>query len=435
LEHWYVSALNLVESISQSDLPIAGEVRSAFARQFRGLWSQPLLRDELDRICRLLAWNGFWREGWIAVRSTLKYDYKNVRNNARTKLIALEETLRPRGLLQDVRGIVLGGSSYGIDLDDFDYDDDDGAAGALERIDRISASLGKAAALDSEVMKALLPDLTAGQGRLWSFGRGLALGTDNPHEMWNGLVAQFADTLPARRNTQVLRGYLGGLMRRDSALANELLDDAVANDALAPWFPELQTGVTIAERGAKRLLQSLTSGKAPPGRFQVLAWGKSADPISGPDLKALLLALASKDSGWDVAIEILYMRLFSDRQDRKTFDPALIEAGRELLKSFRFEHNPNGDHRFESLIEACLTGPGGAESVGTLCRRFKEAVANRETYTFENEHLLQGSFKAQPFAALDEFFGGDQPNRKRGLSDHRRGIASSSESFGFRASC
>ena len=88
-------------------------------------------------------------------------------------------------------------------------------------------------------------------------------------------------------------------------------------------------------------------------RFRVLAWGKAADPISGPVLKALLVALASTDSGWDVAIEIIYMRLFSDRQDKKIFDPALIEAGRELLKSFQFEHNPNRDHRFKSLIEAC----------------------------------------------------------------------------------
>lgn len=308
---------------------------------------------------------------------------------------------------------MLGGSTYGIDLDDFDYGDDDDTR-ALERIDQVSTSLGRAAAHDEDVMQAVLPDLTAGQGRLWSFGRGLALGSDDPRVLWDSLVAQFADTPPARRNTQVLCGYLEGLIRRDAVLANELLDDALTSDALVPWFPELQTGVPVDERGAKRLLQSLTSGMAPLQRFRVLAWGKAADPISGPALKTLLLALASTEPGWDIAIEILYMRLFSDRQDKKAFDPALREARRELLKAFQFQHNPNRDHRFESLIEVCLTGPDGAEGVKTLCQRFKDAVTNRETYAFENEHLLTGMCKAQPFAALDMLFGGGEANQKRG---------------------
>ena len=353
LKHWYVMALKLAEAIVQAGLPTAEEVAAALASKFRGLWSHAALRDELELIYKVIASGRFWRDGWIAICQTLEYDYKNLHNAARTRLVKLEKTLRPKGLLQNVRGIVLGDSAYGLDFDDLDYDgeDGDGSAG-LEKIDRISASLGKDAAHSPEVIGALLPQLVTGEGRLWSFGQGVATGTDDPRTLWDSLVGQFGLAPVAQRNTQVLRGFLEGLNRRDLSLASDLLDDAVTNDVLAAWFPELQTSVVIDQRGVERLLHSVRFGQVPIRRFQVLAWGRASDSIRSADLKALLLALASKPSGWDVAIEILHMRLFSDRQDKKPIDQALVEVGQVLLKSFKFKrYNPNGDHRITSLVE------------------------------------------------------------------------------------
>jgi hypothetical protein len=375
-------------------------------------------------VCRQFASGGFWREGWIAVSETLKYDYKNLNNAAKKKLVKLEKALRPKDLLQNIRGIVLTQNSYGLDLDEIDYDDDDAGAGSLEKIDRIAAALGKDASHDAQIITTLLPELVTGQGRLWSFGRGLATGTDDPRALWHSLVAQFGEVPEAQSNTQVLRGFLQGLMTRDPALANELLDDAVTNDALAAWLPELQIGVEIDQRGAERILQSVKLGKAPSYRFRVLALGRASDPIRGSDLKAILLALASDPSGCDSAVEILYMRLFSDRQDKKPIDPPLVEAGRKLLKSFEFKkHNRSGDHRIDSIVKVCLAGPDGADGAKALCARLKKAITAYKTYAFENEHLLGSLFKVQPLVALDVFFGGNAASQKSGceiISDASR---------------
>jgi hypothetical protein len=128
IKHWYESAIKLVESLALSDLPVAAGVRTAFASQLRGLWSQPLLHGELDRVCRLIATAGFWREGWTGVCQTLKYDFKGMKNEAKAKLLELEKTLRPKDLVQKVRGVVLSTNSHGLDIDDIDYEhDDDGA--------------------------------------------------------------------------------------------------------------------------------------------------------------------------------------------------------------------------------------------------------------------------------------------------------------------
>lgn len=54
------------------------------------------------------------------------------------------------------------------------------AAGTIE-------ALGRDVAKDDEAIKALLPKLMEGTGKVITFGRGLALGADNPKEMWRSI--------------------------------------------------------------------------------------------------------------------------------------------------------------------------------------------------------------------------------------------------------
>jgi hypothetical protein len=410
LKHWYVSALMLVETLALSDLPIAREVRTAFASQFRGLWSQPLLHAELDRICRRIAKAGFWREGWIGVSLTLKHDLKGITGTTKAKLLRLEKVLRPKDLVQKVRSIVLG-KFHELDLGDPDDDDD---ADPLDRMYRIAIRLGEDTARDSAAFQEVLPELVSGEGALWHFGKGLATRTPDPEAMWAALAARVGMTPERSCNTQVLRGFLEGLSARAPKLANTLLDDAVTQEALSPWFSELQCAVAIDRRGVERLQQSLTLGRVPMYQYRYLAMGRATDSIAGPDLKALLVTMASKpDGGYDAATEILYMRLFSDRQAKKPVDPALIEAGREIVAAFEFtKGRQDGDRRIGSLIKTCLTGDDGAKGVEAVCRKLKEAVEKRDIYAFSQDHVRESLFKAQPEAALQAFFGGDDADQK-----------------------
>jgi hypothetical protein len=199
-------------------------------------------------------------------------------------------------------------------------------------------------------------------------------------------------------------------------LAGTLLDQAVTHEALAGWFPELQCAIVIDGRGVKRLLQSLTLNVVPMYRYRYLAMGRAAAPIAGPDLKDLLIALAAKpNGGFDSAIEILYMRFFSDWQEKRPLDPTLIQVGRELIAMFDLTTGrQERDHRIGSIIKACLTGADDAKGIEALCRKLKKAVASREVYAFSQDELLKSLFKAHPAVALDELLGGDDAERKLG---------------------
>lgn len=71
-----------MESLALSKLAVAPDIRSAIAGQFRGLWALSSLQESLDRLCRAIAEIGFWRDGWVAVRQTLKYDSKGMKKGA-----------------------------------------------------------------------------------------------------------------------------------------------------------------------------------------------------------------------------------------------------------------------------------------------------------------------------------------------------------------
>jgi hypothetical protein len=215
ITQWYVSSLKLVEALGLSALPIAPDVRIAFAAEFRGLWNLTSLHKTLDQLCRSFAGAAFWQDGWLAVCQTLRYDSETMKKASRAKLVALEKALRPVGLLQDVRGVVLAKNTYGLDPEDFNYATDDAEADGLDRLDSIAMALGRNTAHDAEVFSELLPGLVSGQGRLWHFGYGLATAANDSSRVWDALVGAFAAVPEDVRNTQVLRGFLDALSKRD----------------------------------------------------------------------------------------------------------------------------------------------------------------------------------------------------------------------------
>ena len=146
------------------------------------------------------------------------------------------------------------------------------------------------------------------------------------------LVVGLSLTPQRERNVQVLRGFVQALHGINRSLSESLLDEAVQDDTLAPWLPELQTAIPIDETGVARLKRSLALDKAPVGALRYLGLSRYSDPISGAELRELLLLIAAKADGVEVALDILSMRLHSDNDQKRSHDAEVIRASRELLE-------------------------------------------------------------------------------------------------------
>jgi hypothetical protein len=414
VQGWYAAVLKVAEKYAVGKDPIADQVRTIIGKKFRGLWTKAGMYDDLDRVCHAIRKAGFWRDGWVGVKETLRFDVKGMSAKAKARLETLEKLLRPADLVQIVRSLVLARSGGDLELDDFDVDDDTDTAAPLQRRDALAVALGVKTARDEQAFKELLPELTRGSGLLWMFGKGLARGAGDPDAVWKALTSEFAATEENARNSLVLSGFLDGLNASDPKHAARLLDRSLADAVLGAHFPELQRAVLIDTRGVARLIQALD--KTPVQRFHVLAWGGASNPIAGSDLRALLQAIAARPDGLRVAADILDMRLFSDHGQKKPLDPELIAAGRDLLDTLTFDkHVRDDDHKIGSLVGRCLKGQDEAKTAQRLCQRLMRAISARETHAYLHDRLVAKLFKVQPVAILDALFAGSVAEKKIGL--------------------
>ena len=422
---WYGAALALIERLALAEEILKPELRDLVARNFRGLWSSAHMHSSLESLSNSFSADGFWREGWVACRQTLNFDRDHLKPDVASRLSALETNLRPSNLQERVRAVVLSNNwSPGIDLEDIEVDGD--VTSGIERLEKIARELGTSVATDDAVFTELLPELLRGGNRVVAFGRGLAAASPDLRATWARLVDGLEQIAPEQRNVQVLRGFLAVLWEQDKDLAQTLLDSALDQPAMRALLPELHTAVELDERGVERLKQVLRAGQVSVWMFRNLAYGRSTDRLAGGVLKDLLLLIADQSDGLDVALEILFMRLCSDRSTQRDHGPELIEVGRELLRRITFrKDDQRRDHELEGVVKACLTGPDASPIAAEVATRLRQAVAAHETYSFHNDNLLKALLELQPVAVLDALFAGEEKDQRVGVSvfecmgDHR----------------
>jgi hypothetical protein len=417
VKRWFGRTLSLGETLACSDEASAPQVCTLLAEQFRGLWTGAAMYDELEHVCHGISKGRSWIEGWIAVRQTVYYDSKGFSPEISARLASLEALLRPSDLVQKVRSTVLSEDVLCVGVDSTN----DGTVDVeknIAQVETMAHELGRAVAVDQDTLTELLPGLIAGSTQqLWSFGGGLAEGSEEPRAIWSTLVTHLAAAPPDKRNPHLFRGFLNSLRTKDPNLLSALLDDALENEALAQWFPVLQSAVGIDKEGANRLMRSLDLDKAWIGSYRILMAGGVTHQICGADFSKLVLRIAEKPGGLDIAIEIFGRRLSFDDAWRQSSTSEIIDVGCELMRQLRFmnRRNDSANYTLGKIAWYCLVEEKGAVTVREICHNLKEAVSKSETSAFFHEELLQILLDAQPIAALEALCGDNATDLKLGI--------------------
>lgn len=415
ITRWYSAALALIERLANTEEVLKPGLGGLLARNFRGLWTSANLLDDLEDLSHRFAADGFWREGWAACRQTMRFDRDRLTPDSSSRLSALEAELRPAILSERVRAVVLGDRSGRLDLEEIEFEGD--ITCGFERLEAIATGLGAAVAADEAVFADLLPDLLRGGNRAWAFGRGLAGASENSRATWSRLVEGLEQLPMEQRDVQVLRGFLAELWERDRDVAQDLLDAALDQPIMIAFAPVLHSAVQLDGRGVERMKRALNSGQVPIWMYKNLAFGRTTDQLAGSDLRDLLQLIADQPDGFYVALEILSMRLYSDRSAQRQHEPELLEAGRELLRRVRFRRgDQRGEHNLAGVVQACLAGPGAAPLAAEVAGRLRRAVAAYETYSFDNGDLLKALLAVQPAAVLDALFARDEGEQQAGIN-------------------
>ncbi|WP_075791118.1 hypothetical protein [Massilia putida] len=189
--------------------------------------------------------------------------------------------------------------------------------------------------------------------------------------------------------------------------------------------PLLQTAVEIDARGVARLERALHA-QVPILAFRYLTFGRVTDHMPPGPFKKLLLLIAGQPDGFDVALEILDMRFYSDRSDKRDHEPELVLAGQELLRRIDFRTiDSSKTYHLAEVAKACLTASAAGPIAAEVAIQLRQAIANYEAHSFENQELLTALLQVQPVPVLNALFSGDEEDRRVGVrvfddsGDHR----------------
>lgn len=399
---WYTDGIALVADLLDHQ-EIAPQLRTCLANSFRSLWFTDACRKPLEEVAFSIVNGMQWTEGWIAVRTTLRFDGKGMQAEALKRLNALEQRLKPSNFADMARAYIFSAPWGLLDIADGE-DDDHTAVGAYDRALERAKGFGTEIAAMPELLVTFLDEAAVAQeGRIFQFGQGLASGADDVDAIWLQIMGALERQPHANRRVDIVGGYFSGLAKRNAPELNRYLDDSVENPTLAPHFPWLQSRAGLDERGIERLHMSLEAGIAEAWSFRSLAMGGVAKPVPGASLAALLHRIEAMPNGREVSVDILQMRYFGDRQDGIEVDDALIECGRWLLEKSELGGGDVRDHRLGEIASVCLAGQEAEQPARRICRRIKSKFDDHLLYSFNASHLLQKIFEAQPVAALDEF--------------------------------
>ncbi|MFJ8103680.1 hypothetical protein [Lysinibacillus sp. NPDC096212] len=73
MHKWYKLFIYYSLRVAISESPFAFKVRELIASKFRGLWDAGMY-DELEKVSKIISLKESWREGWLAVRTTIRFD-------------------------------------------------------------------------------------------------------------------------------------------------------------------------------------------------------------------------------------------------------------------------------------------------------------------------------------------------------------------------
>ncbi|MFD2114328.1 hypothetical protein ACFSTH_00910 [Paenibacillus yanchengensis] len=408
VQSWFKLFIEYTISLAISETLVASQAKVLLAEKFRGLWSRAGMHDALEFAAEKISSKGTWREGWVAVRTTKKFDKTRMDPNILSRLNNLDIILKPLTLIERAKLYALSPLSY-IWVDDIE-NGDTRATNNYHQTEITTRSIGQEIAFQNVILNELLPDILSNEGvRLFNLGQGLADGRDNLEEMWRNFYKQLSLIEESKRNFQVIRGFLNAIFFGKSPnMAEAFLDEAVTNDILAPVYPWLQTSIPMTIQGIERVKRSLELGITPISQYANLAYEGVHQIVSDSDFCELLRIISSKPGGLALSIKILQMRI-SGHSTETSISDTIISIGQDLLGQFPFSRESNivnqKDYELSILIMTCFSTESAKEKARILCDRLVEAYINYDIYSRDYEHVLEALSKTQPLVFLDSFLG------------------------------
>lgn len=400
VHEWYMTALDLASELEQIPA-LRVRVRNLIARELATLARDLGMVTEVTSLAERFTQDGGWPEGWIGAKNAAKEAKRRKQKEAAERLEALADKLQPKSIRERIECYLGPPDWSALDIADIDYDDPNRYEKARLETVKICAAIGTELAQDPQKLAEILPILLRAQSqRIHDVGRALGLGIADPLKGWEILTNVFlSEDYPI---PVLLATYLGGVGRKNRDVVETIMDNIFANVALHDHFVLFQAMAGISPRACERILQAVELDTVPTHSFHRL--GMVTDELSGLDLHRILSALLTRTDSYEVALEIMSMRLYDIKSGRAKLSADDLLLGREILSKVTFKRNQRRDsYQLGQIANACLASSGDDRLADEVCTKLRQSIHTYDAHAWDYGDLINVFATRFPRVVLDVF--------------------------------
>ncbi|SMP71406.1 hypothetical protein [Anoxynatronum buryatiense] len=405
---WYKGFIEILKPILiPNNEASAKGVKDLLADCFRGLWTFAGCFDVLEELVRIYAYGGSWPEMWISIKQTIYYDGKNLSPELLTKLEALERLAAPSDPFSEIEAYALMDTWKHKEIEDENYEE------KSKTIHEKLVRLGELAASTPEYLEKLAPRLWEKHiNSLWSFGQGIAKGSDDPSTTFDFLVGLMqAQDLEIVQPT-LFGGFIQGVYAEDPIMARQLQEQVIEIPELKPHFVYLLSSTPVVEWGVQRLIEMAHLGEIDAQRFEQIMYGRIHETISDRDLAQILSAINELEDGVFSTIEMLGMRIYTLKDSKCVPSEELRTVGRaaikKLLKMHRKTFKMHRQIALDRVATECLSIYAPENEVRDIVRLLCEGIVSFRLYSYELTEIIENLIVNFPEVILNSVFTGDE---------------------------
>ncbi|NKJ43190.1 hypothetical protein [Novosphingobium sp. SG720] len=404
---WYEAAYQRLLKVAKDGGPHAAQARKIIAKHFRQHLNNGIGTLAFEAM-RALQGGTYWEEGWRAVNDALHFSARRSDEGENTtdkelltQLHELEQDFRPRTFDDLFETFVLGAPWR-------HWHPSGRSKNPVRNAGLLAQAVGRHLARCKHDPSPFIARAAVSQGQnsVWQFMTGLTRHSDDPYPLWAVAFGLFTAS-PEQVDPHLLGGIFAGMNGRDPDWVHAKLDIVADNPNLAPHLVRLHSAIPLDVAALRRFSHALEKGYIAPAAFEALMMGRATEPIPAADLASFLAELYGIDGGILPAIQVLQMRIFADRTDNRTVDPALIALGRTFLcdpQSYSNDLERHG-HELAQIARTVLVGKDATDAAGRVCATLR-SLARGKYRSYRDFHelctLLMNRF---PAVVLDEIVG------------------------------
>ncbi|UMQ52661.1 hypothetical protein FH582_01490 (plasmid) [Leptospira interrogans] len=246
IRDWYSFFLKYLMKLYSGNLQYSNQIRSLIAKKFRDLWNRGYANEELEALIGIFSLN-YWREGWVSVRNVIIFDSAEMENNLLSRLLVIENLLKPKIFLDRLRTYLFSGNMWNL----INEEGEDAISGSLS-FEKEFLNLTRELTFDKSILEIILGEVSEhGPSLSVKLGQGLAVNANDPLEIWQLLLRKYRE--PNESEMRVINGFLFELYKLDLGLVNQIYDDLLQDEKYSLIFPCFQLATPLDYRALKRL--------------------------------------------------------------------------------------------------------------------------------------------------------------------------------------